>query len=556
MSAQGIGDETIAARLKITPAVVKQRKRLASASEKLLAIYGADCMTLEQLMAFTVSDDHARQEHVWNCIADRIYDADPYNIRAMLTEDTVEASDRRARFVGIEAYEAAGGIVMRDLFDEDDGGWLQDPGLLDRLVTEKLKAAAAEIAAEGWKWINVAVNFPYGYDTCMRRIAGTAQDLSEDEYAERETLRAEQDRLEEQYAQAEELPDEVDARLGEIETALEAFENRPRLYDAADKASAGVFIGLSHDGALCVERGFVRSEDEASDEPGENEAGEANETQGAPETTPHNTVITVGASEEDDAEDEDSIKPLPDRLVSELTAHRTLALQDALASHPRVAMTALLHKLCLDCFYHGSYGACLEASVRHVYLPIQAPDLKDSASARAIAERQEYWKAQMPDSDDALWDYVVNLDDEKRAALLAHCVSLGVTALHERGDRHGGSGPSHSTIERRIEQADRLANAVDLDMVAAGWRPTVENYLGRVTKPRILEAVREAKGEQSAQLIDHLKKGEMAKEAERLLDGTGWLPEPLRQIDPSPAAAEAEALPTFLTEEPSAQAAE
>ncbi len=78
----------------------------------------------------------------------------------MLTEDTVEASDRRAQFVGIEAYEAAGGIVMRDLFDEHDGGWLQDPGLLDRLVTEKLKAAAAEIAAEGWKWINVAVQLP------------------------------------------------------------------------------------------------------------------------------------------------------------------------------------------------------------------------------------------------------------------------------------------------------------------------------------------------------------------------------------------------------------
>ncbi len=68
-------------------------------------------------------------------------------------------------------------------------------------------------------------------------------------------------------------------------------------------------------------------------------------------------------------------------------------------------------------------------------------------------------------------------------------------------------------------------------MVEAGWRPTVDNYLGRVTKPRILEAVREAKGDQAAQLIDHLKKAEMAKEAERLLDGTGWLPEPLRLAD-------------------------
>src|SRR3546814_20475383 len=87
-----------------------------------------------------------------------------------------------------------------------------------------------------------------------------------------------------------------------------------------------------------------------------------------------------------------------------------------------------------------------------------------------------------------------------------------------------------------------------------GWRPTVDNYLGRVTKPRILEAVREAKGEQSAQLIDHLKKGDMAKEAERLLDSTGWLPEPLRlsviEADVEPdAGSEPEALPAFLNDD-------
>jgi ParB family chromosome partitioning protein len=555
LSAKGLGDETIAGRLKITPAVVKQRKRLASVSEKLLAIYGADGMTLEQLMAFTVSEDHARQEHVWDGIAHQIYDADAYNIRAMLTEDTVESSDRRARFVGVEAYEAVGGIVMRDLFDEHDGGWLQDPGLLDRLVTEKLKAAATEIAAEGWKWINVAVNFPYGYDSGMQRISSTTPELSEDDNRRREALRTEHEQIEEQYAQAEELPDDVDRHLGEIEAELEAFENQPLLYTVDDKARAGVFVSLSNDGGLRVERGFVRREDEVPDEPSENEA-EADETQGARQSSPYNTVITVGAGEEEDTEEEDGVKPLPDRLVSELTAHRTLALQDAVACHPRVAMTALLYKLCLDSFYHGSYGACLEASVRHVYLPIQASDLKDSASARAIAERQEHWKAELPDSVDALWDHIVSLDDEKRAALLAHCVSLGITALHERADRPGGAGPSRCTIERRIGQADRLADAVALDMVAVGWKPTVENYLGRVTKPRILEAVREAKGEQSAQLIDHLKKGEMAKEAERLLDGTGWLPESLRLLDPATGVSEPEALPAFLADGSVAEAAE
>ena len=114
-------------------------------------------------------------------------------------------------------------------------------------------------------------------------------------------------------------------------------------------------------------------------------------------------------------------------------------------------------------------------------------------------------------------------------ALLAHCVSYGVNALYEKADRYGGPGISQHGLERRLGQADRLAQAVGLDMVEAGWRPTVDNYLGRVTKRRILEAVREAKGERRAQLIDHLKKGDMAKEAERLLAGTGWLPEPLRR---------------------------
>jgi ParB family chromosome partitioning protein len=89
-------------------------------------------------------------------------------------------------------------------------------------------------------------------------------------------------------------------------------------------------------------------------------------------------------------------------------------------------------------------------------------------------------------------------------------------------------------------------------MAAAGWIPTVDNYLGRVPKARILEAVREAKGEASAQLIDHLKKPEMAKEAERLLAGAGWLPEPLRTTDTQVAevegdtAAGADSLPAFL----------
>jgi ParB family chromosome partitioning protein len=550
---QGRSEEEIAAIFFVSVNVVKQRLRLASVSSNLLDVYADDGMTLDQLMAFTVSGDHARQEQVWETISKSGYD-EPYQIRRMLTEDTVRASDKRAQFVGIDAYEAAGGIVLRDLFEHDDGGWLQDVTLLDRLVTEKLKAEADAIAAEGWQWIEAAVSFPYNHDYGLRQLDGTPADLTAEEQATIDALRTEQAKLEAEYQNANELPDEVDTRLGEIEEAVSAFDDRPHLFDPADIVRAGAFVSIDGDGTLLVERGFVRPEDEAPVNQTGGEEGNESQIDGEPSSSAtRRTVITVGGNQPDaDDEEDDGIKPLPDRLVMELTAHRTLALRDALASNPHVAMTALLHKLCSDAFYTAYAPGCIEASVRHVHLPVQAPGLKDSASAKAVDERHKAWTADMPGDEAALWDWLAALDEASRSTLLAHCVSFGVNALFEKVDRYGGSVSSHG-LRRRVDQADRLARAVNLDMVEAGWRPTVENYLGRVTKSRILEAVREAKGESSAQLIDHLKKSEMAKEAERLLEDTGWLPEPLRLAeatsDSDESAGSAEPLPEFLADD-------
>src|SRR5690606_30864124 len=284
-----------------------------------------DGMTLEQLMAFTVSSDHARQEQVWDGIKDG-WQKEPYTIRRMLTETTVRAADKRVLFVGIDAYEDAGGCVLRDLFQQDDGGWLQDPVLLDRLVGEKLKAEAETIVAEGWKWIEVAMTFPYGHDHGLRQLDGTTVDLTEEERATREALRDEYDRLEADYADADELPDEVDARLGEIEQALEAFERRPMTFDPDQTAKAGVFVSIDADGTLLAERGYVRPEDEATEEPEAEvvdlETGEVLQ-RAEPQGSQQRAVITLGGqtSEADEDDETDAIKPLPVRLVSELTAH-------------------------------------------------------------------------------------------------------------------------------------------------------------------------------------------------------------------------------------------
>jgi ParB family transcriptional regulator, chromosome partitioning protein len=552
---KGANDEEIAARFFVSPAVVKQRLRLAAVSQKLLGIYAEDGMTLEQLMAFTVTTDHARQELVWEALK-QSYNKEPYLIRRQLTDNAVRASDRRARFVSLESYEAAGGMVLRDLFEDDGGGWLQDVALLDRLATEKLTVEAEKITGEGWKWIEVALDFRYGHAHHLRRLDGMQVELTPAEQAAFAALTAEQSKLESEYDGADELPDEIDARLGEIETALAAFEDRPARYEPAEIARAGAFVSIDSHGHLSVDRGYVRSEDEPQIRVGdEDPEGEIRESDAMAPTSPtkERTVITIGGEQPNDDGGDDTIKPLPERLVSELTAHRTLALRNAMANSPRVALTALLHKLCLDTFQHSAPGACLEVSVRHVLFPVQAADLKDSPSAKALTERHESWKAELPKGEGALWDWLASLNESRRTELLAHCVSFGVNALYEKGDRHGGPGLSAHGVQQRIAQADRLARAVGLDMVEAGWRPTVDNYLGRVTKPRILEAVREAKGDQAAQLIDHLKKIEMAKEAERLLDSAAWLPEPLRLIDGADVSdtrtETIEALPAFLADD-------
>jgi len=110
-------------------------------------------------MAFTVNPEHDRQIQVWDVISSS-WNKEPFQIRPMLTETSMRAADRRAVFVRAEAYDAAGITVPRDLFQGGDGGWLEDVALLDRLVAVRLQAEAEAISSEGWKWIEVALDFP------------------------------------------------------------------------------------------------------------------------------------------------------------------------------------------------------------------------------------------------------------------------------------------------------------------------------------------------------------------------------------------------------------
>jgi ParB family chromosome partitioning protein len=332
-------------------------------------------------------------------------------------------------------------------------------------------------------------------------------------------LRSEYDRLEEAHAEADELPEEIDQRLGEIEAALADLDERPLKYDPDEVARAGVFISIDGSGALRIERGYIRPEDEpASPEARPESDAESNSIETASQDAAEAPGVSSPGPEEHEEEEEQGIKPIPDRLMTELTAYRTLALRDALAQDPDVAFLAALHALCLKLFYRHTPESCLDLDVKSVVFAGQAPGLNDSPVAKAVDERHRRWSEHLPRESADLWDALCAFDPDSRDALFAHCVALSVNAVYEPWNRR----------PRALSHADRIAEAVRLDVAAAGWSPTADNYFGRVTKARIVEAVREAKGETAAQLVEHLKKSAMAVRAEELLAGSGWIPEPLR----------------------------
>ena len=514
---KGQSEEEIAANQFVSVAVVKQRLRLASVSPKLLDVYGDDGMTLDQLMAFTVSGDHERQEQVFERLC-ASYDKQPYVIRRMLTEGAVRASDKRAQFIGVAAYEEAGGTVLNDLFQGDDGGWLHDVGLVDMMVAEKLNEAAVTIGAEGWRWVETAPDFAYGHTYGLRQLRGETVPLTAEEEATLSALQLEVDDIEAASAEAEELTDEQDQRMAELETAIEALNARPIVFDTEEVARAGAFVSIAPDGSVRVERGYVRPEDELPIE-AEPEMEIGTDEVRAGSATAHvegdeATYATEGPTE---PEEDEGLRPIPDRLLTELTAHRTLALRHALGERPNVAFLAALHALALGVFYTYRSDTCLELDLKSVQFGSQAPGLNDTAVARALDERHQAWRSSLPKESGELWAALETFDADSRDAIFAHCVSLSVNAVHEAWNRR----------PKAFAHADRLAQAVDLDM-AASWTPTAANFLGRVTKARILQAVAEGRDRRAADRIEHLKKVEMATEAETLLAGSGWLPEPLR----------------------------
>lgn len=495
---KGMGAEEIAARFGIAARTVKERLKLASISPKLLKAYREGELTLDQVMAFAVSDNHARQEEVWDLLT---WNKEPSFIRECLLSTHVSANDKRARFIGIETYEAAGGVIFRDLFADDHGGYLVDPVLLEKLVLEKLDTIAEPVRAEGWKWVDLSVDFPHGHG--MRRIYPRDVPLPDADAARLAQLETELEELEAQMEASEETDPALATRYNACLAEYETLDRKGRVFDADHIARSGAIIALGPDGEVEIVRGLIHEEDHLADE--DMEIAEP---------------LQPGSSEKEKS-------GLSEKLLADLTAHKTMALRDRTGSNPETATLLLTHALALQLFYLGEgQRSCLDLFVRSNALERFASDLHGSKAAKAVTGRHEMWAARLPEDAAALWDFVVRLERQERFELLAHCTGLLIDAVCM--DQNAA-----------LARAGQLADAVNLDM-RDYWTVSVASYLGRVPKSLILEAAKEGVSEAASKRIADLKKADMAEAAENLLKNSGWLPAVLRRSsDPEQAASQA-----------------
>lgn len=499
----GLSAGDVAARFGVTELMVQQRLKLAKVAPELVAIYRADGMSLEQLMAFTVTNDVPAQVRYWKKAQD--WQKKPDQIRAALTKDEIDAAkDARARFVGLAAFEQAGGEVRRDLFGGPDAGYLRNVPLLEQLAATKLEEAAARVRAEGWAWVEVRT----AYEDYRGEFGR--------EYPERRQLvkadAAELKRLQKELDDLQNSDDDFDAgQFDALEAKIGALVSTQETWSEDVRKHAGVIVSIDdRTGALAVHRGLLKQGQRAR------------------------TEATGKPKKQAKAKGKGGKGAISEALQRRLVAQRTAALRAELLALPAIALAAIVHRLALDELYGSS-----STSDSIVVLSVsESTDLRridetigDSLAEQHLASQEKAWEAKLPSKAPALWSWLLEQPQATVLNLLAFLVAKRVDALHQAWRV---TSPGAGKLFKVVDDLDR---AVALDM-RKWWKPTVATYLGAVPKARVLEALTEAGLAGDAKRLADGKSAAVAAEAEALLAKTPavWLPELLRSSGtPKPA---------------------
>ena len=504
----------IAARFGVAERLVEQRLRLGNAAPVLLEAYREGGIDLEVLTAFAVTADRDRQIAVWEQVKEQGYRPGAWQIKRMLTEDRVAARTAIARFVGIEAYEAAGGAVTRDLFaDEDDNGvWLDDPVLLDKLATARLESAADQIRA-AWKWAEARLDMDWSAIARFGRIVSTPATPTEEERAELERLEVREDEMtnlddEEWTEELVEEADAIEARNDEIKASLEARAE----FLEADRAISGCIATIREDAELRLIKGLVRPEDmpqrKGAADGTKSDDGEGEGDYGGLQAP---GLSGPAASPVDPRAEARKEAGVGIGLADDLRAIRTTLVKAHLAQDFEAAFDLLLFQMGRAVFTGGYQADALDIAIRETpdRPPLRMNDdafQQHSPGENLLADRSAFAFDWLESGDDEhAFTTLRALPEEDKRALFAACVAR--TLKGQLAFEHGARPEFEATVAR-------------LGIIfATQVRPTAELFWSRITKGRMLGVARATLGEAWAQARAKLKKTELATVMEEAFAG-------------------------------------
>lgn len=487
----------IAVRFGVSEKLVRQRLKLGKVAPKLLAAYRAEEMDLETLTAFTLSDSHKRQLAVWKQVRNEHYGVSHHTVRRLLTEKSIAAGSRLGRFVGAEAYEQAGGRVTRDLFSERDDGYLDDVKLVHKLALQKLEAKAKELEAT-WKWAKPMLEPDYGFTAEFARVYPQPVDVPAEITEELERLDQREDELMsvEEDDWTEELEAEAD-RLAVRREELQQIVQEHVAYSDDDCKRAGCIVTIGHDGDFQVYEGLIPRDEIVGDSDGH--AGEA------PGETPSGEPVAAPLSGEQAVR---KAHGFSQGLIDDLKAHRLQITKAHLAEDFEIAFDVALYSLCIDILHLGYRADPLDLRAVQTHEHSSLGDLKDTPAAQRLAARRDAlhlaWLSLPPAEGFA---EMFALSSEAKQALFAWCIAQTLQ-------------PQLAFEDKANPVTEQVGERLGIDF-AAHWRPTADNYWGRVRKSHALEVGAAVLG--SRWQRDHAKdkKPVLAKALEAAFAGDG-----------------------------------
>lgn len=471
----------IARSFAVTEAHVRRRLKLASLPVTVLDALAQKKISLDMASAFTISNDEALTQAVLDWAVNNSY-ANAESVRRRLQPAAVTDTDNRVKLVGVEAYEAAGGQITRDLFS--DNIYFTDTELLDSLAETRLEAEAEAIrTTEGWAWAEVRNKF-YSFDkndmkglSVMSRVPNMLDPEEQEEFVSLDMIarpwayndcdeeeEGENDE-EEEYTESRSLTAEQMERYGELR------EKQKAIFTPEQRAVGGIIVTLGFKGAD-VTRGLLKYE---------------NREEAAA------TGALTGESADNGSEETEK-SAYSGSLTGDLQAVRLAAVQTALLRKPDLVLDLLAFALM------AGTGAPTRIIGLKPEIPVNLPSVEEGLIFDPRLHHKKYDYGEDPTK--AEFEEFEAKPKKDRTAVLVEGIAR--------------------TLDRHSKLFDVILGRTEAN-IRSIWTPTAANFFSRVSAPYLtdlLKSLLEVEDDDDRiKAFVKMKKGEKAVEMEKLFSG-------------------------------------